>query len=94
MLTKDIDFTKSTYKHADMPRELLLKKLQQQNVRIRSLQSDVDRIERHIKKIISSEGVSMDMLHSAEMKDLMQLCEKDVVQSYPDSNSFQRLFWA
>ncbi|KAH3808328.1 hypothetical protein DPMN_136681 [Dreissena polymorpha] len=36
----------------------------------------------------------MDMSHSAEMKDLMQLCEKYVVQSYPDSNSFQRLLCA
>jgi hypothetical protein len=94
LLNSDVDFTKTTYKHADMPREILLRKLQQQNEHIRSLQNNIDRLERQIRKQINKEGVSLDKCYSAEMIDLMQMCEKDVVKSYPDSNSFQRLFWS
>lgn len=94
LLNSDVDFTKSTYKHTDMPREILIRKLQQLNKQIRSLQQNVERLERQINKQIIKEGASLDKFHSAEMMDLMQLCKKEVKQSYPDSTSFQSLFWA
>lgn len=94
LLKKDIDFTKSTYKNSDMPRCILLKKLEQQREQISSLQDQVAKLERKLKRKISSEGVTLDKVQDLEMRDLMASCEQDVMKAFPDANSYQRLFWS
>lgn len=89
LLASDIDFTKSTYKHADMPREILVKKIQQQKDQITSLQNNINKLERQIKRY---EGIQQENKDHTATKDLMELSER-VSEFFQDPNSFQRLFW-
>ena len=92
-LTKrEFDFNKCTFKHSDMPREVLVKKIEWQRNQINFLQAKADRLERQLKQKISKEGVKVNEIQDLELKDLMATCEKDVIQAYPDSSCLQRLF--
>lgn len=90
---KNVNFTKTNYKNSDMPRDILLKKLDQQKDQLTFLHNKVARLQRQISKKITAEVVQLDRIQSFEMKDLTECCQKDVEKSFPDSNSFQRLFW-
>ena len=56
---KDIDFTKSTYKHVDLPRAMLVKKIEQQKEQIKSLESKILKMERQLRKEIVKKGISV-----------------------------------
>ncbi|XP_062608616.1 uncharacterized protein LOC134270400 [Saccostrea cucullata] len=83
----------STYKHKDMNRDMLLKKLEQQKEQIKSIQHTIDKMRRDCDKEIIRNGISMNSIQNQEVEDLMATCEEEMVAAYPDCNSFQRLFW-
>lgn len=87
------DFVHSTYKHKDMTKEMLVKKVYQQKDEIQSLESEISKLKRQYKNEILENGICLDNVQSMEIKDLMSTCHNDMVSAFPDGNSFQRLFW-
>nr|XP_034339030.1 uncharacterized protein LOC117693074 [Crassostrea gigas] len=82
----------STYKHSDMTREMLCKKLSMQKAHIKTLQTEVERLKREMNATIEK-GIKLDDAQNHEMKDLMAVCQDDMEQEYPDPGCYQRLFW-
>lgn len=81
----------STYKHSDMTREMLCKKLSMQKAHIKTLQTEVERLKREMNATIEK-GIKLDDAQNHEMKDLMAVCQDDMEQEYPDPGCYQRLF--
>nr|XP_022288540.1 uncharacterized protein LOC111100740 [Crassostrea virginica] len=83
---------KSTYKHSDMTRDMLYRKLSLQKTHIESLQTEVERMNREMKLSIDK-GVKLNEIQNQEMKDLMGSCQDDMEKEFPDHSCYQRLFW-
>ena len=83
---------KSTYKHSDMTRDMLYRKLSLQKTHIESLQTEVERMNREMKLSIDK-GVKLNEIQNQEMKDLMGSCQDDMEKDFPDHSCYQRLYW-
>ncbi len=92
--SRDIDFTTSSFKHSDMPSSILIKKIQQQKNKIKTLEHENYKLSRDLRNEIRKRGVSVTSHEDMELKDLMGSCQVEVENSFPDPNSFQRLFWS
>ena len=86
-------FSHSSFKHKDMTRDELCKKLREQKSEIDSLQNTVRQLKRKFEKEIQTVGVSVKDHEHMELSDLMSSCTGDFNKAFPNSSSRQRLFW-
>ena len=89
LLHKDIDCTRSTFKHRDIPSPLLIKKLNQQKHQIESLQTQVAQLQRRLTRKIDKEGVKVNKTKDVELKGLMAACNSEVMKAYPNQIHFR-----
>lgn len=78
----------STYKHSDMTKDMLIKKINQQTAKIKTLQQKLDKMRRDCDREIRKNPIQNE-----EIKDLMATCEKDIDTVYSYCSSSQNLFW-
>ncbi|XP_052251949.1 uncharacterized protein LOC127858741 [Dreissena polymorpha] len=88
-------FSHSTFKHSNMTRDELCSKLIEQKNEIGDLSNEVRILKRQLERAISKNGVEMSDHGNIELNKSFATCtcSEEVKQSFPDSNSRQRLFW-
>ncbi|XP_070547240.1 uncharacterized protein [Ptychodera flava] len=79
--------------HSNMSRTELCEKLGQYKCHVKSLEHQIQSMSRDIKKSIQKHAHTLYGKCNEDMLTLVDACQGDVEKSWPDPNSFQRLFW-
>ena len=76
-----------------LSREALEKKCSQLKGYSFELKAKLDRMQKQIRKSYDAEAETFDSKGSASVQTLFSECDPHVAEAFPDSQSFQRLFW-
>ncbi|XP_046553262.1 uncharacterized protein LOC124262759 [Haliotis rubra] len=76
-----------------MNRIHLVKKINMLKHEKRSIQAELDRLKRRVLDVIKTKGHVLSYSENEELLQLVEQYTSDVLRSYPDETSTQRLFW-
>ena len=83
----------SKWKHSNMSRKELASKLNQQKSKIKHLHSENEKLRRKFRDELTRNGIQFNESQNFEIIDLLNSSTSEVQKAFPDSNSYQRLFW-
>ena len=84
----------STNGNSRMTSSQKIEKLRQLRSFASSLKSEVKRLKKRVKQSFETECISLTVADSLDLKNMMDVTEKEILEAFPEKDSIQRLFWA
>ena len=84
----------STNGNSRMTSSQKIEKLRQLRTFASSLKSEVERLKKKVKQSFETECISLTAADSLDLKNMMDVTEKEILEAFPEKDSIQRLFWA
>ena len=88
------NWIKSTKGNTRMSNSQKTEKLRQLRNYASSLESEVKRLKRKVKQSFENDSITLTAADSLDLKNMMDISEKEIFETFPEKDSIQRLFWA
>ncbi|XP_053385111.1 uncharacterized protein LOC128550306 [Mercenaria mercenaria] len=94
LATPEKDWTRSRVSNFNLTNSQKVQKLKQMRTYTDQLEIEVARLTGKVNGLIQKEGVVLSNTESEDLINIMEMSDKDIKESYPDENSYQRIFWS